>query len=77
MKQIGELNAAPDALDQAEREDEPYQLQVFDIGQYIEVLEEQVWKGKVGKPMQIDRDDSKAVRADSHTLGDTLSPCGQ
>ncbi|OCB91933.1 hypothetical protein A7U60_g773 [Sanghuangporus baumii] len=59
MKDIGELGAAPGQLKQAEMEDEPYELQVFDIGQYIEVLEEQVWKGRVGKTMQINRADSK------------------
>ncbi|KAL5483372.1 hypothetical protein ACEPAI_8603 [Sanghuangporus weigelae] len=59
MKDIGELEAAPGQLKQAEMEDEPYELQVFDIGQYIEVLEEQVWKGRVGKTMQINRADSK------------------
>ncbi|KAI5121411.1 hypothetical protein M0805_003183 [Coniferiporia weirii] len=59
MKEIGELEWAENQLKQAELEDEPHEIHPFDIGQYIEVLEEQVWKGEVGKPMDIDRTDRK------------------
>ncbi|KAL5519929.1 hypothetical protein ACEPAG_1589 [Sanghuangporus baumii] len=55
MRDIGELDWAQNQLKQADMEEEPHQLLVYDIGEYIEVIEEQVWKGKFGKSMDIDR----------------------
>ncbi|KAH8114375.1 hypothetical protein DFH11DRAFT_210542 [Phellopilus nigrolimitatus] len=59
MKEIGELDWAQNQLKQAELEEEPHQIIPFPIGQFLEVLEDQVWKGCTGKSMDIDRKDDK------------------
>ncbi|KAL5523184.1 hypothetical protein ACEPAF_1451 [Sanghuangporus sanghuang] len=58
-KQKGELDCAREELERAEMEEDPHQIHVFDIGRYLEVLEDQVSKGRVGKPMDIDRSNTK------------------
>ncbi|THH06193.1 hypothetical protein EW145_g4252 [Phellinidium pouzarii] len=62
MKEIGELDWAQNQLKQAELEEDPHEIYPFDIGQYLEVLEEQVGKGNVGKPKNINRNETKVGR---------------
>lgn len=55
MKEIGELDYAKDQIKQAELEDEPHLMNPYLIGQFLKVLEEQVWKGRTGRSLVIDR----------------------
>lgn len=61
----GELDWAKTELMSAELEMKPCQIRVFDIGKYLEELEDQVAKGKVGKSMRVDRSDTKLVSRDN------------
>lgn len=62
MREIGEIDAAPNQLKQADLEEEPHQIFPFPIGEFIEALEEQVCKGKTGKRMKVDRENFEPVR---------------
>ena len=55
MKEIGELDFAKDQIKQAELEEEPYRIIPFDASEFLKVVEEQVWKGRVGRSLVIDR----------------------
>ena len=46
-------------------EEDPRQIRIFDIGKYLEVLEDQVAKGRVGKSMNVDRSDKNVVSRDN------------
>lgn len=61
MREIGELNWAHNQIKQADMEEEPHRIPVYDIGEFIEVVEELVWKRKLGKPMEIDRSIKEAA----------------
>lgn len=61
MREIGEIDAAPNQLKQADLEEEPHQIHPFNIGIFIEALEEQVCKGRSSKPMEVDRENIKVV----------------
>ena len=60
MKEAGE-DFAQDQLKQAKLEDNPRLLHPYEIGNFIETMEELVSKGKIGKPLKVDRTDSNEV----------------
>ena len=60
MKAAGE-KYAKDQLKQARLEDKPRLLPVYDIGEFIELVEEQVWKSNTGKSLKVNRKNTKEV----------------
>lgn len=58
MKAAGE-KYAKDQLKQARLEDKPRLLPVYDIGEFIELVEEQVWKSNTGKSLKVNRKNTK------------------
>ena len=68
MRENGELGYAQNQLKQADMEEEPRQMAPYDIGEYFTELEEQVWKGKVGKSMDINRSDTNEVASLTLTM---------